>query len=205
MRYSFLFIVLSCYLLKGMVVDYHPLMRLRVDSPRDGDVLQGVIEIVGSTTANGFQSSEIAFAFQRSEPVTWFLIHHSDQPVRDGILAQWDTTTISDGDYQLRVVVNLVSGQKEEVVVKGLRVRNYTAIETNTPVPASLVVTETIAGEDISTIIVSYPTEPRNEFNPARIASNKLMISVVVGVFVVIILFVLIGLYIWFGSTGRKY
>lgn len=187
------------------MVNYHPLMKLRVDSPRDGDVLQGVIEVVGSTTANGFQSSEVAFAFQRSEPVTWFLIHHSDQPVQDGVLAQWDTTTISDGDYQLRVVVNLVSGQKEEVKVKGLRVRNYTAIETGTPVPAFLMVTETRISKETRTIPVSYPTELKDESNPARIASDRLMISVIAGALVVTVLFILIGLYIWLGSVRRKY
>ena len=82
----------------------------------------------------GFQSAEVAFAYGKDNS-TWFLITGSDQPVRDGVLASWDTTTIADGTYLLRVRVNTSDGEVVEVEAKDLRVRNYTPIETSTPRP----------------------------------------------------------------------
>jgi len=181
------------------------LLRLRVDSPKEGDVLQGIVEIIGSTTANGFQSSEIVFAFQGSEPMTWFLIQQSTEPVQDGVLAQWDTTVISDGDYQLRVIVNLINGQKEEVRIKGLRVRNYTAVETNTAISLSSLsapITSTVEVKD--TASVSPTLEFRKSPNPAHIGGDRLLASVVAGALVVTVLFLLIGLYVWLGAAKHR-
>jgi len=204
MRYRLLFFILvGCCFILGMV--HYPLLRLRVDSPKEGDVLQGIVEIIGSTTANGFQSSEIVFAFQGSEPMTWFLIQQSTEPVQDGVLAQWDTTVISDGDYQLRVIVNLINGQKEEVRIKGLRVRNYTAVETNTAISLSSLsapITSTVEVKD--TASVSPTLEFRKSPNPAHIGGDRLLASVVAGALVVTVLFLLIGLYVWLGAAKHR-
>ncbi len=203
MRYKFLFFILVwCCFLLGTA--HSPFLRLRVDFPKEGDVLQGVVEIIGSTTANGFQSYEIAFAFQRSEPLTWFLIQQSTEPVQDGVLAQWDTTTISDGDYQLRVIVNLLNGQQEEVRIKGLRVRNYTAVETSTAVSMSLSTPVTPAIEVTDTVNVFPTVQHRKNTNSAFIAEDKLIVSVFAGALVVAVLFIAIGLYVWLGSGKRR-
>lgn len=108
---------------KGPVVTY----------PGAGAVLQGVVVITGSSDMEGFESLEAAFGYSSGNDKAWFLIQRSLAPVTNGSLAVWDTTTITDGDYRLKVKVNLAGGESEEVVIPGLRVRNYTPVEFATP------------------------------------------------------------------------
>jgi PTH1 family peptidyl-tRNA hydrolase len=106
-----------------------------LSAPLPGQVLQGKVPITGNTAIEGFQSIELTFAYANNPTGTWFLILYSSLPVADGLLAQWDTTTITDGDYTLRLVVRLADGSQQTLTLPGLRVRNYTPIETDTPPP----------------------------------------------------------------------
>jgi hypothetical protein len=108
--------------------------RPKLDSPQDGEALQGVVEIIGTTDIVGFQSAEVAFAYG-ADSSTWFLITGSEQAVRDDVLASWDTTTIADGTYLLRVRVYTTDGEVVDVEARDLRIRNYSPIETSTPRP----------------------------------------------------------------------
>lgn len=105
----------------------------QVETPEPGEVLQGVIVIIGSTDVSGFQSAEISFSYNLKDVEEWFLIHSSTEPISKGTLAAWDTTTISDGIYRLRILVHLEGGRQVETIVPDLRVRNYTPVETDTP------------------------------------------------------------------------
>ncbi len=107
----------------------------RIENPKTGQVLQGVVVITGSTDLKGFQSAEISFRYSSTGQARtdWFLIHNGYEPVVNDTLAVWDTTTIADGMYDLRVLVTTDDGRQIEEVVSGLRVRNYTPIETSTP------------------------------------------------------------------------
>ncbi len=96
-----------------------PISQPRVDSPRPGDVLQGTVPIIGSTDLAGFQSAEVWFAYEADPPGGWFLIHQSTEAVADGTLADWDTTTITDGNYRLKVVVFVEGGEPSETLVEG--------------------------------------------------------------------------------------
>lgn len=106
----------------------------RIDYPKEGQVLQGVVLLSGSTDVNGFQSAEFSFSYSGSEAdeENWFLIQSSYEPVVDSTLAVWDTTTIADGNYDLRVKVVLADGRERETIVANLRVRNYSPVETGT-------------------------------------------------------------------------
>jgi hypothetical protein len=77
----------------------------------------------------------LAFAYQNNPTDTWFLLAESDRGVVNEILAVWDTTTITDNTYQLRLTVTTKDAQKHVYMVEGLRVRNYSPIETDTPQP----------------------------------------------------------------------
>lgn len=116
---------------------------LRVEWPRAGEALQGVASIRGSTAVDGFESAELAFAYDRESPDTWFFIAGSRQPVSAGELASWDTTLITDGEYRLRVRVLDEEGNSVEAHVRGLRVRNYTPVETERVEPTQAVATAT--------------------------------------------------------------
>lgn len=104
-------------------------VQVMITSPVEGSLLQGIVQIDGSSAIEGFRQAEISFAYQSDPTNTWFLVQQAAEPVKDGRLANWDTTTISDGNYRLRLQVTLQNGQMVESVVSGLRVRNYTQID----------------------------------------------------------------------------
>ncbi len=116
---------LSLILTLLVIVAPHPLMaewwsvpRLQmndtshpsIESPVTGQAVQGSIAIRGSTGMDRFQSYEVNFSYEGDPTLTWFLIQEGTTPVQDGVLAEWDTTTITDGDYTLRLLVTLNDG-----------------------------------------------------------------------------------------------
>ncbi len=108
---------------------------IRISAPASGDVLQGLVDITGTSAVDGFLSSELSFAYASDATNTWFLIYRTDQPVTEGLLAAWDTNLVTDGDYDLRLRVSLQDGSLIETLVTGLRIRNQTPTETPTPEP----------------------------------------------------------------------
>ncbi len=172
-----------------------PEPRVRITSPLPGEALQGVVSISGATDLPGFRSAEVAFAYQADPTGTWFVIQQSSAPVKEGALAAWDTTTITDGTYQLRVQVFLQDGQVQETTLAGLRVRNYTPIETSTPPRAPAA--NPAQGEAAAP--TAKPTEtPLGDFqvqaaaaaplptNPAQITPRHLEASALRGVLAVV-------------------
>ncbi len=107
-----------------------------ITSPTDGQALQGVVQIAGSTQVDGFASAELAFAYADDTTGTWFLIAALAAPVTSGLLAEWDTSSITDADYTLRLRVFRQGGSLLETRVTGLRVRNTLPVETSTPTAA---------------------------------------------------------------------
>lgn len=165
--------------------------RPRIDSPQPGEALQGLVNITGMTDVAGFRKMEAAFSYGAGGDGTWFLIGQSDQPVRDGTLATWDTSTIADGIYQLRIRVETEDDEVVEVLVKDLRVRNYTPVETNTPPPEELTAQPEIV-LPVSTVI---PTPTSLPPNPASVTMPRLAFSIVQGVVFVFVIFMIIGIY----------
>jgi len=110
---------------------------ISISSPETGEAVQGNVPITGTTDVEGFERSEVSFAYADNPLGTWFFISTNDSPTRGAEITQWDTTQISDGLYELRVMVRCSDGTSIEQRVDNLRVRNYTPIETNTPAPAT--------------------------------------------------------------------
>ena len=103
--------------------------------PLPGQPLQGDILITGNTQVEGFAAYEISFGYAQDPTSTWFQLQYATQPVDNGVLAHWDTSTITDGDYALRLVLFVIDGSQTTLFIPGLRVRNYSPIETDTPTP----------------------------------------------------------------------
>jgi len=163
-------------------------------APRPGDVLQGVVTITGSSNVTGFASAEIAFTYADDPTGTWFLIARSGQPVSKNTLVTWDTTVLTDGDYFLRLRVYLTDGSFRETLVSGLRVRNYTPVETPTPtVPAP----EATPLPTMTPTATPFPTPTALPRNPATLASTDVSNSILYGGLVAILIFVIIGIYLW--------
>jgi hypothetical protein len=173
--------------------------------PRPGDVLQGVVTITGSDDVARFVSAEVAFTYTGDPTGTWFLISVSDQPVSGNKITTWDTTIITDGNYVLRLRVILADGSIQESTISGLRVRNYTPIETPTPTATAIIIeatpTEIIPeATPIPTITLTpppFPTPTMLPTNPATLSPMDIPTSISYGGLAVIISFLLFGLYLW--------
>lgn len=176
-----------------------------IHSPQAGQALQGVVPIIGTTSVARFQSAELSFTYLNNPTDTWFILAEIDAPIENEILVQWDTTTISDGDYSLRLVVRLEDGNELTTEVTGIRVRNYTAIETETPTPTvptpTAALSETVAPTKTPTIT---PTPSRTPVpatrtpptpNPAQLTNESLLVSIALGAGVSFALLFLLGLY----------
>ena len=171
-----------------------------ITSPQVGNVLQGTVSIIGSDNKAGFLSSEVAFAYSGDTTGTWFLIKANDQPVVDGVLSIWDTTTITDGVYNLRLRVFLDDGTFQDVIVVQMRVRNYTPVETPTPTvtPLALTLVPTITRTPTPVpTSTPIPTPTALLPNPAILTSADISISIGYGGVAALIFLSVIGLYLW--------
>jgi len=172
-------------------------LRAEISAPAPGEALQGVVEISGTTGVEGFQSAEISFAYQADPTSTWFLILQPNQPVVEGLLARWDTSTITDGQYRLRVQVILQDGQVLEFVVDGLRVRNYSPVETSTPaVLPTGQPTLTLTATPLTDFAVTAPVPIPLPTNPVEISEQRFTASIFQGMLVVFSAAVVAGIYL---------
>ena len=182
-----------------------------ISSPVGGQALQGQVEILGTSAVENFLSGSLAFAYHDDPTGTWFLILETDAGVTNGTLAQWDTTTITDGDYDLRLLVTLADGSQVSSFIDGLRVRNYSAVETDTPVPpthtpTSLPITPGATEADTPTpsptvtstasVTPVPPTVTPLPTNPAELSQATLLTTLGKGALVTVALFALLGAYL---------
>jgi hypothetical protein len=163
-------------------------------SPRQGEVLQGTITITGSSGETGFLSSEVDFAYAGDTTGTWFLVAVASQPVDSNTLATWDTTTITDGNYNLRLRVSLNDGTHLDAIIPDLRVRNYTPVETPTPAPTAILPTLTPTDTLTPT---PFPTPTPLPVNPAVLTQADISTSLVYGGLGAVILIIILGIYLW--------
>jgi hypothetical protein len=165
-----------------------------IDEPRPGGVLQGVVTITGTSDIAGFVSAEISFTYTDDPTGTWFLIAINEQPVSNHTLVTWDTTVITDGNYVIRLRVNLTDGSIREFLVSDLRVRNYSPVETPTPLP---VAPEATPLPTIKPTAMPFPTPTVLPRNPATLAPTDVSASILYGGMAAILTFIFIGIYLW--------
>jgi hypothetical protein len=173
-----------------------------ISSPRDGDVLRGEVTITGTTDILNFASSQLDFAYASSPADTWFALQTSSQPVVDSPLALWNTTLISDGDYILRLRVNLSDGTFVDVTVP-VTIQNDVSFMTSTPTPTST--PESITVQFPTPFLVassptptktSRPTPTALPPNPVSLSQINIFTSLGRGALVIIGLFALSGLFL---------
>jgi hypothetical protein len=186
-----------------------PAPKASISQPQAGQPVQGNVQISGSSAIDGFQSAELAFAYHDDPTGTWFLIAGSEVPVDGGVLGTWDTTTITDGDYDLRLAVRRSDGSGSQATVAGVRVRNYTPVETDTPTPqhpaaagqATSAPQEAPASEPAPTATLAIAGEEQPPAatplppNPAQLSFVDVLLTLGKGVLAIMGVFVLIGVY----------
>ncbi len=112
-----------------------------ITSPAADEALRGQVNIIGSTDVPNFVSAQLDFAYasdvisERGENGTWFPLQVLTQPVFDSPLYTWDTTSITDGEYILRLRVFTSDGGVQEVTV-AITLQND-ALPTPTLAPTS--------------------------------------------------------------------
>lgn len=109
--------------------------QIAITSPKPGDVLRGQVNITGTTSIQGFLSAQLDFSYASASDETWFPIQTLSQPVLDASLYTWDTTTITDGNYNLRLRVFLDDGSVQEATVP-ITLQNDVQ-PTSTPAPTA--------------------------------------------------------------------
>jgi hypothetical protein len=166
-------------------------------SPEPGQALQGTVLIIGQVDTNDAIKLEMSFSYTDNPRDTWFLIHEIDEAIPGEFNLEWDTNLLTDGQYSLRAVVTTSEGQFISIV-PGLRVRNYSIIETSTPQPPATrapedsqapVVTSTMTITPIPNTATPLPP------NPAQITTRDISLSIAKGAAAVFGLFAVLGLY----------
>ena len=175
--------------------------EIKITSISDGQAIRGVVSIEGNTDIEGFALSELTYSYAQDSTDTWFLIDETNIPIKDNNIAIWDTTTISDGNYNLRLTVILENGEKIYVYVTNLRVRNYSQIETDTPNPSITISPFTeipLLGTSDSATSTPKPEQTRTPLptNPVILTRSDLSSSLLRGVAGTFAGFLVIGLYL---------
>jgi len=153
-----------------------------ITEPGQGQAVTGIVTILGTASHPAFESFDIAFSFDPDPTDTWFPIGEAlDTPVVDGRLAIWDTTQITDGVYRLRLRVHIDGSPPFETVIRDIRVRNYTPIETPPPEAVTVVPTEVPA-----TPIAPVEQEPQALAETPDRFSSALRAGIFLGIFLML-------------------
>lgn len=178
---------------------------LYVLNPTDGQIVAGTVEVKGSVPDDDFDYAEVSYAFSDETVSNWFLISRLDQTVHDATLALWDTTTITDGTYRLKVSVHRKNGSVSELVVENIRVGNYTHYDIPTATSAAVAMEEIPSTNDTivpTTVMKPLPTDlPKN---PASIDQDDFKLSLISGITLAVLVLVVLGIYVLFRRVARR-
>ena len=179
---------------------------IAITSPRAGDILRGQATITGTTDVPNFLSAQLDFAYASVSDLTgnWFALQTLSQPARDSALFTWDTASITDGDYILRLQVFLADGTTQEATVS-IRIQNDSIPPTPTSLPPTAT-PETIFGGQIPTPFllaasptptdIPRPTPTALPPNPVSLNQNEIYNSLTRGALVIVGLFIFSGILI---------
>jgi hypothetical protein len=166
--------------------------------PRGGEAIFGVYTIKGSASHPSFKAYQLSFALAGDPTETWFLLGEpqNNSVIEDGI-GLWDTTGITDGDYQLRLEVFLENDQSIVTIAEGIRIRNQSPIETVTAAP----ITELVTATQLPPTKTPRPTP----LPPLPVGGSKLVRrAFTAGVIIGFILLSSLGAYLFIRRRARQ-
>jgi hypothetical protein len=172
-----------------------------ITSPLPDELLRGQVTITGRVDLPSFLAAQLDFAYASNPTDTWFNIQTYLQPMTDSTLAVWDTTSITDGDYMLRLRVNLEDGSVQEVTVP-IKIGNDllpspTPEPTATPEPETVLIpTPFLLAASPTPTDLPRPTPTPLPTNPVSLKQNQIYASLGRGALVILGLFALAGLII---------
>ncbi len=199
-------IVMFQYLLAFSLILFAQTAEPSILTPQSGQTLRGQVQITGNLDVIDFSSAELSFAYSASDAAqAWFAMQTFSQPVKDPVIAVWDTTLLTDGDYTLRLRVNFLDGTSREILVPDLKIRNDVPLPSETPTAtASLTLTPNVlTPTSTPTLIPSltpevsatpFPSPIPLPTNPAALSVPALYITFGRGALIAFILFVVFSL-----------
>ena len=173
---------------------------LAITSPEAGQIVQGLLIINGTVTVLGFSSYELSFAYMDDPTGTWFTLQNSSLPVFEDELGAWDTTTLTDGDYSLRLRAFLLDGSVQDMTVSDLHVRNYTAVPTPTATATATAFAEVVPptaqliASEVAPATPSHPTPTPFPPNPAGLEVPSISWALGRGAILALLLILGVGL-----------
>ena len=94
--------------------------QIEITMPKAGEEVSGIVPVVG--TANLPNFGFYKFEIKRPSETIWLTIQAGNTPVQSGKLGDWDTTSLSPGDYQLGLVAVDNQAQASQPCVIQVRV-----------------------------------------------------------------------------------
>jgi hypothetical protein len=170
-------------------------------TPTDGQILRGQVSITGTTDLPGFASAELDFAYASDSAGNWFLIQTFSQPTAKSTLMTWDTNSISDGDYVLRLRVALQDQTVHDAMIR-IRVQNETPVSTAILTATSMPVFVPQLSTSVPSVASSTPTPPpfatptAFPSNPVEVQTNEIYTGIQRGALVIVAIFVAFGILI---------
>ncbi|MDE3089687.1 MAG: PBP1A family penicillin-binding protein [Chloroflexota bacterium] len=111
---------------------------IAISSPREGNVLVGSVDIVGTVQMPDFDHYLVQIGFG-NDPQDWIVLVRGTNPVQDSALATWDTRRVPDGAYTIRLEMDDRSGHayggRVHVVVQNVIVPTPRPTMTRVPTP----------------------------------------------------------------------
>jgi hypothetical protein len=179
-----------------------------IQSPRDGQALQGVEIIDGKIRGEGFLKGTIHFSYADSpeQERTWFFVAEIDGENEDStqtsFQVEWDTTQITDGEYDLRVVAEYNEAAAIFELVQNIRIRNHSPVETATPGLEQEATNEEIPLPVSDTPLPRMTSTPL-PVNPVEVGTGDLQQVVLISG-VVVAAFFFIGMIYWYFSSKLR-
>lgn len=187
-------------LLVGLLIAAQDSAPLTITAPAADEALRGEVNITGSINIPNFTVAQLEFAYASNPTNTWFNIRTFSEPVIASTLAVWDTRSITDGAYVLRLRATLDDGTSQEVTVPVAVLNDVpqttptTLPPTSTPEIAVQIPTPFLLAASPTPTEVPRPTPTALPLNPASLGQNQIYMSLGRGALVMIGLFALAGL-----------
>ncbi len=170
---------------------------ISIAAPQSGDVLRGQVEIVGNLDVPNFVTAELAFSYASNPADSWFTIQTFSQPEKEPVLAVWDTTALTDGDYILHLRVTLQDGTVQDAVVSDLKIRNDVPLPTPSPLPTFPSQFSTplpaVTAKPV-TVLPTFPSPTSLPANPVSLTSSAIYSNFARGALITLVLFAFFSL-----------
>ena len=111
-------------------------IRIAITSPVPGSIVSGMVSVIGSALHPQFLQYQVEFGPDPNANNLWYPVTSMIfTPVNNGVLGSWNTTSVQDGAYLLRLRVYLRDGTTLSTVSNFIQVRNGrpTPVPTATP------------------------------------------------------------------------